>query len=227
MKTGLRRFFSLRRREKEVFDFIDRQLGLTIATVEHLNASLGYLKTHDFEAFERNYSEIDLLEKKADDVHRSTVDRICEGAFFGGIREDLLNLLEKIDNIADSAKDSAKTLLLRRLDDSLVNCLFEDDSLIDFMSNCLKAVMKLRDVINGLEKGRDSAFEHIRALEEYEEKADELKTQVLKRAFERADEFNVLSLLQLQDFMNIADNIADNAEDASDIILILITKGYS
>ena len=223
----IKRFFSLKRREEEVFEFIDKQLSLTIAAVDHLCISLKYLKMLDFEAFKRNYSEIDLLEKKADDIHRKIVEEICEGAFFGGIREDLLNMLEKVDNIADSAKDSAKILTLRRLEDRIINYVFEDNDLIDFFSNCFMAVMKLKEVINGLEKGRDFAFKHVSAVEEREEKADELKARVLKRIFEKAEEFNVLSVMQLKDFIYIADSIADNAEDASDIVLILIAKGYS
>ncbi|MCP8307868.1 MAG: DUF47 family protein [archaeon] len=224
---NIRRFFSLRRREEEVFDFIDKQLSLTIAAVDHLCISLRYLKMLDFDAFKRNYSEIDYLEKKADDIHRKIVEKICEGAFFSGIREDLLNMLEKVDNIADSAKDSAKILMLRRLEDSVINYVFEDNDLIDFFSNCSMAVMELKEVINGLEKGRNFAFKHVSAVEEHEEKADELKEKVLKRIFEKAEEFNVLSVMQLEDFINIADDIADNAEDASDIVLILIAKGYS
>ena len=224
---NIKRFFSLKKREEEVFEFIDKQLSLTIAAVDHLCISLKYLKMLDFEAFKRNYSEIDLLEKKADDIHRKIVEEICEGAFFGGIREDLLNMLEKVDSIADSAKDSAKILTLRRLEDRIINYVFEDNDLIDFFSNCFMAVMKLKEVINGLEKGRDFAFKHVSAVEEHEEKADELKARVLKRIFEKAEEFNVLSVMQLKDFINIADNIADNAEDASDIVLILIAKGYS
>jgi len=224
---NIKRFFSLKKREEEVFEFIDKQLSLTIAAVDHLCISLKYLKMLDFEAFKRNYSEIDLLEKKADDIHRKIVEEICEGAFFGGIREDLLNMLEKVDNIADSAKDSAKILTLRRLEDRIINYVFEDNDLIDFFSNCFMAVMKLKEVINGLEKGRDFAFKHVSAVEEHEEKADELKARVLKRIFEKAEEFNVLSVMQLKDFINIADSIADNAEDASDIVLILIAKGYS
>jgi len=223
----IKRFFSLKKREEEVFEFIDKQLSLTIAAVDHLCISLKYLKMLDFEAFKRNYSEIDLLEKKADDIHRKIVEEICEGAFFGGIREDLLNILEKVDSIADSAKDSAKILTLRRLEDRIINYVFEDDDLIDFLSSCLMAAVKLKEVINGLKKGRDFAFEHVKFVEEHEEKADELKARVLKRIFEKAEEFNVLSVMQLKDFINIADNIADNAEDASDIVLILIAKGYS
>jgi len=224
---GIRRFFSLKRREEEVFDFIEKQLNLTIAAVDHLSISLKYLKALDFGAFKRNYSEIDYLEKKADDIHRKIVEEICEGAFFGGIREDLLNMLEKVDNIADSAKDSAKILMLRKLEDEIINYVFEDDDLIDFLSNCLTSVMKLKEVINGLGKGRHFAFEHVEDVERYEEKADELKARVLDRIFEKAEEFNVLSVMQLKDFINIADDIADNAEDASDIVLILIAKGYS
>lgn len=215
------------KREEEVFSFINKQLNLTIEIVNHLGVSLNYLKMLDFEAFKRNYSEIDYLEKKADDIHRKIVEEICKGAFFGGIREDLLNLLEKVDNIADSAKDSVKFLILRRPEDEIINCVFENNEMIGFFSNCFMAVKKLEELIKGLAKGKKSVFELISNIEQYEEKADELKERILSRLFDKAADFNLLSLIQFKDFINTADNIADNAEDASDIVLILIAKGYS
>ncbi|MCP8318647.1 MAG: DUF47 family protein, partial [Candidatus Methylarchaceae archaeon HK01B] len=148
----LRRFFSLKRREQEIFDFIHRHIGLTIAAVDHLKVLIEYLKMHEFDSLQRNYSEIDLLEKKADDVHRKIVEKISEGAFFGGMREDFLNILEKVNNIADSAKDSAKMLIVRRLEDEIINYIFEDEDFIRFFSYCLSAVVELKEVINGLEK---------------------------------------------------------------------------
>ncbi|MEM3437888.1 MAG: DUF47 family protein [Nitrososphaerales archaeon] len=223
----VRRFFSLRRKEEEVFNLIDKQLSLTIEIVDHLGTSLKCLKMLDFESFKRNYSEVDHLEKNVDDIHRKIVEEICKGAFFGGIRDDLLNLLEKIDNIADSAKDSLKILILRRPEDEIVKYVFEDSELMDFFLNCLMAVKELKEVVKRLEKGKKFVFELISTVEDYEEKADELKGRVLNRLFDKAENFNILSVIQFKDFINIVDNIADNAEDASDIVLILIAKGYS
>lgn len=222
-----RRLFDLKGREEEVFDFITKHLDLTILAVEYLYKSMEYLKMKDAESFEKNYSEIDRLETRADEIQREIVSRICEGAFFGGIREDLLNLLEKVDNIADSAKDAAKILKVRRLGDHIMSHLFENDDLFEYLLNCTLAVRKVKEVISGLRKGKDAALEPIKLVEEYEEKADDIKTGILKRIFERADQFDVLSVVQIQNFINIADNIADNAEDATDIVLILIAKGYS
>jgi len=35
-----------------------------------------------------------------------------------------------------------------------------------------------------------------------------------------------VTVIQLRDFIFVSDDIADNAEDASDVILVLIAKGY-
>ena len=113
---NIKNFFNIKGREEEVFDKIEIMLRIVVRSVEYLHKSLEYLKTMDYLSLEKNVFEIEKLEKKADEIHREIVNSICEGVFFGGIREDILNLLEKIDNIADSAKDSAKILILRKFE---------------------------------------------------------------------------------------------------------------
>ena len=48
----------------------------------------------------------------------------------------------------------------------------------------------------------------------------------MKAALISPPETYILDTLQLERFVHVADNIADGAEDASDIALILLAKGY-
>jgi len=224
---NIKNFFNIKGREEEVFDKIEIMLRIVVRSVEYLHKSLEYLKMMDFLSLEKNVFEIEKLEKKADEIHREIVNSICEGVFFGGIREDILNLLEKIDNIADSAKDSAKILILRKFEKDFIDHLFRKSELFDYLSCCTTAVIKLIETVNGLRKKKKEIMPLINSIEEYEERADELKDSIMKYTFRRADKFNLLSILLIERFIYSSDEIADNAEDASDIILILIAKGYS
>jgi uncharacterized protein Yka (UPF0111/DUF47 family) len=52
------------------------------------------------------YNNIDTPETEADNMRRILSEELCKGTYFTHIREDLLNLVEEIDNIADYTKGS-------------------------------------------------------------------------------------------------------------------------
>jgi hypothetical protein len=70
-------------------------------------------------------------------------------------------------------------------------------------------------------------IEKVRVVEHLEESADVLKNKLFQELYSKADEYDTLTVLQLKEFIDLTDNIADKAEDASDIILIMLAKGYS
>ncbi len=168
------------------------------------------------------YDIIDSLESEADEVHRDTVEKLSTGVFFAGLGGDLMNLAEKIDGIADSAKDSARTLIFRRLEPSEVLPL--KDELCKFLKSCEYAVSSLSEAVRAIGKGREEVIAHVKETEMHEEAADETKNKILERLYQL--QMPVLSTIQLRDFIFQADNVADYAEDAGDILYILVAKGY-
>jgi uncharacterized protein Yka (UPF0111/DUF47 family) len=81
-------------------------------------------------------------------------------------------------------------------------------------------------LVRALKVGRKDALSVIQKVEDFEEDADTHKDAFLKDLFSRAGSLNPLTVIQLRDFTFVADDIADNAEDAGDVILVLLAKGY-
>ena len=165
-------------------------------------------------------------ESEADSVHRTLSMTIAEGAFFGGIREDILNLLETMDNVADSAKDAARFLESEEDLDDFALSLLKSDEMRQFVSNLQAAVGALGDLIAALELGKKELLSRIAAVEEREETADSSKDKLMKRLFKSSSNPNPVTVIQMRDFLFVADDIADYAEDSSDVILVLAAKGY-
>jgi len=165
-------------------------------------------------------------ESEADSVHRTLSMDIAEGAFFGGIREDILNLLETMDNVADSAKDAARFLESERDLDDFALSLLRTDEMKVFVSDLQSAVNALGNLIAALELGKKQLLSRVAAVEEWEESADTSKDQLMKRLFRSSSNPNPVTVIQMRDFLFVADDIADYAEDASDVILVLAAKGY-
>jgi len=64
-------------------------------------------------------------------------------------------------------------------------------------------------------------------VEEYEEAADSFKQNMLVALFEDSSGgIDPVTVILVRDFLFCADDVADKAEDASDVALVLVAKGY-
>jgi predicted phosphate transport protein (TIGR00153 family) len=221
---GIFGFFS--RGERQILERVIRNLDVSIDAARHLLKLVISLQKYDYDDVNAEYKVIADLEEKEDELHRSLVREIATESFFGGIREDFLNLLEKIDSIADEAKDAAKIFHQRHVPKETVDYLFRGD-VISFISTCLKATELFRESILALEKDKREVLSLVEKVEESEEAADTIRYSILDNLFKNEIGGDVLDIIMLKDFLNTADDVADNAEDGSDILQVIVAKGYS
>jgi len=168
------------------------------------------------------------LETKAKDKRRDISGRIAEGAFFGGIREDILNLIGTDDKIADKAKDAARLLAItaeERTEEGFFD-LLRTEHMKRFQENLLAAVTSLETLIEALQKDKRSVLGKVRSVEYYEEAADTEKDHLLRELLGKRETLDPVSIIELRDFIFASDDIADYAENASDVVLVLVAKGY-
>ena len=219
-------FLSTNRREREVFAGVLQLLDTVGTTVDSFVESVLALGKGDIGAAREAVSNVIEGETNADEIHRDLSLKIAEGAFFGGVREDILNLLEKIDNIADSAKDAARFLAA----DSLLGVEARDrlasKDMQLFLAALKSSVTALTALVKALEDGKKEALAKVQTVEEFEEEADSHKDKMIKSLFSDGAQMSAVTVIQLRDFIFVADDVADNAEDASDVILVLVAKGY-
>lgn len=219
-----RGFFT--RGERLVLEKVIRNLDVSIDAARHVQLQLTALKKYDYDNVNAEYRVIATLEEKEDDLHRSLVKEIVTGSFFGGIRTDFLNLLECIDNIADDAKDAGKIFYLRHVKKETIDYLFKQD--VDaFIASCIKTTELFRESILALERSKIDVLAQVDQVEKSEEEADAIRYGVEENLLKNEINADVLDIILLKDFLNIADGIADNAEDGSDVLQILVAKGYT
>ena len=217
-------FFS--RGEREILEKVVRNLDVSIDAARHLQNQVASLQKYDYDDVNAEYRIIAALEEKGDELHRTLVREIATESFFGGIREDFLNLLEKIDSIADEAKDAAKIVHLRRIPKGTVDYLFRGD-VVSFIVTCVKTTELFRESILALEKSKAEVLSLVEKVEQSEEEADAIRYGILENLLKNEINGDVLDIILLKDFLNTADDVADNAEYGSDVLQILVAKGYS
>jgi predicted phosphate transport protein (TIGR00153 family) len=214
------------RRERRVLDLMSDHLDVVVRAVEKLEPMLESAKTGDWKSVEEISSKVEELETIADGLHRDGVVAVSQGAFFSGTREDFLELMEKNDEIADAAQNAARILAETPIDQKsyLVMYMEPEETLGDLFNRLLSAVRILRESINALETDAEIAVNKALLVEREEEEADEIKNRLLKHIFTHKNDLEVLTLLQLRDFVLKLDDVADAAEDSSDLVISLVAK---
>jgi predicted phosphate transport protein (TIGR00153 family) len=207
-------------------DLLLEHARLVMESVDSLQKMVESLRTADMEGAEKYEQMVEKFETDADEVHRKNVSEICRGSFFGYLREDILQFMELADNAADNAKKASRALTIRKVPEKMLS-KFITDTVMDYVRDSTNTARSLIDVIRSLNMKRDVIIEKVRIVEELEEHADTLKNRVFRELYSGSDEYDTLTVLQLREFIDAVDDIADNAEDASDIILVMLAKGYS
>jgi len=222
-------FRVLRKKEDDLLARIVNYTMLVSKTVEKLKELIELLiKKEEKGKIASIFSEIDMLETEADEVRRKLTEEIAAGSFFSYLREDFLLLLETIDDIADSAKDASKILIESKLHEESILSLFHNSGGIRYVDSLLNTVRVLIKCLESLRKvPPKELISLVRSVELSEEDADKMKTELMKSLYEKTKELPILDIISLKDFLNVVDNIADKAEDSSDIILRMVAKGYA
>ena len=85
----------------------------------------------------------------------------------------------------------------------------------------------LKEAITALEKNKDEVLSLTEKVEEKEADADDIHHSIVRHLYGNEINAKSLDIIVLTDFLHIADDIADYSEEASDVLVILIAKGYS
>lgn len=220
------RFHLVGRKERRVLDLISDHFGVVVRTVQQLESVLESAKTGDWKTVEQMTDKIAELETLADGLHRDAVVAISQGAFFSGTREDFLELMEENDVVADAAQNAARILAESPVDPKSFLILYEEDSATvgDLFAKLLTAVRLVEESVRALETDAEVAVSKSLLVERAEEEGDEIKNRLIRRIFAHKSDLEVLTLLQLRDFVLKLDDIADAAEDSSDLVISLVAK---
>ena len=222
----LGRFHLVGRKERRVLDLISDHFGVVVRTVQQLESVLESAKTGDWKTVEQMTDKIAELETLADGLHRDAVVAISQGAFFSGTREDFLELMEENDVVADAAQNAARILAESPVDPKSFLILYEEDGTTvgDLFAKLLTAVRLVEESVRALETDAEVAVSKSLLVERAEEEGDEIKNRLIRRIFAHKSDLEVLTLLQLRDFVLKLDDIADAAEDSSDLVISLVAK---
>ncbi|MEM2178800.1 MAG: DUF47 family protein [Candidatus Methanomethylicaceae archaeon] len=184
------------------------------------------IKELNEEKIKEKSQAIDFIETEIDNLRRSIIGELILSSIFSYIRDDLVNLIDKMDDIADNIKDATRLLSEFAPSKNILKILFQEEDMENYIECIINSIKVLHNSILSLKTTNiKSLLKLLKDVEKYEEKADIYKVKLLKKIYSEFGKFDILDIIKVRDFILMVDNIADAAEDASDIMLQIIAKG--
>jgi len=213
------------RGDRQILGFYDELLSYVFKQMDSLKRLVAYITEEDWELALNEAAMVATFESFADEAKEKASLKICRGAFFSGLSQHFLELLEKIDDMADAAKDASTAATEINLHTSVFHSLLKDpDSLYDMIEEVTCSAKALRAAIESLSQGSDPVIEGILEVRKHEKLADGIKAKLIKRLYSQKSDVDLLTLLQIKEFISSLDLIADAAEDSSETLLAIVAK---
>ena len=172
----------------------------------------------DRERFEMYFEEIVALENRADDLRRTAESYLYRNSLIPESRGDVLGLLETMDDVIDTAKNTLSLFLVEN-PEMLPELQREWCSLAECATQTVEAV-----VISARTFFRDPGrvSDHLHKVYFHEKECDKIAMELKRKIFDR--DVDLARKIHLRYFAMHIDIIADMAEQVADRLSIYAIK---
>ena len=162
------------------------------------------------------------LEDEADGIRRGIHKMLSKAELTSIIRENLIHLANKIDDIANATNASARILIYMNHTDFLKLDEQIHKNVLEMARISVEAVKKLNVMVNKLLTTEEAEIqklgEEVNALEH---QCDELRFAINRILVFNTADINPFSAIEIHSCISALESISDNAEDVADYIIML------
>ena len=209
-----------KRRETKAIAMVRCHLALTMGAVEDLEKAVKAASENREEEMHRCVERVASNEKEADALRRKVMDEISKGELSPMDREDLMNLIKRVDMVADWSRESTRVLgaiPINQMPKTL------QKASIAMLERVKKCTMSLQRCVNKMMKKPEEALKAADNVERLEEQVDDLheKARILlgKEEIQKAGVAVLISQL-----FEAIEMIADSCEDACDQVRVIMVR---
>lgn len=206
----------------------DRALELTLqhavlcekAVITMTDVFYDSLKHVDEQTVLKKIEMVVRYEEEADSVRRTIVEELARGILPPLSREDFIRLVERMDMVADWAKDIARILRIIPREQLLGLC---KECLLIFLKYIRVTSIVLRKAVESMNKDFEKTLRYLNLIEKLEERADDSYLNCLKELEKTVGE-ETANVLLLEKLIEDLENLEDACEDTSDVIKVIIIR---
>jgi predicted phosphate transport protein (TIGR00153 family) len=209
-----------KRRETKALSTVQRHLALTMGIVEDLEKAITAAIKKDEKETHRCIERVATSEKEADTLRRKVMDEISKGELAPTDRENLMDLVKRVDMVADWSRESTRIL-------GAIPMEHVPTSIKDAITQMIKSVREctssLQRCVNKMMTKSEEALQAADAVEREEEKVDDIheKARILigKEDLPKAGVAVLISQL-----FEAIEMIADSCEGVCDQVRIIMVR---
>jgi len=206
------------KKELRIIQLFEDHMVAVENTVNSLIEFLRNLKKGDIDR-EAFVEKIRKNESDADSKRRKMETEMYLGAFLPNFRGDLLGIAESIDVVANKAESTADLIELQNIH------IPEEfiPRLIELAEKSLETYLSVKQAASSIFNDMDVANNYINKTEDLEHESDQLEKALVRTLF-RKEEIELAHKIQLEKLIKKLADIADQAENVSDRLQIVIFK---
>jgi predicted phosphate transport protein (TIGR00153 family) len=208
--------------EKKIFHEITEIINLAAKSNAIMTDLIG--KQYTVEKLTEAIQTITSLEKESDEIAFRVSEDITGGAVSPNIIDELLESIQHADNILDQYHNLSrefgrisKVAIKSFLRDREWNALF-----VDILRLAGRAFSKLKSMLSTSDT--NEIFKMRREIETLEEKGDDIKDTGFDKLYTAAPKMHYLQFYHYSQVLHTCDNILDECEDLSDLIVTVVTS---
>jgi predicted phosphate transport protein (TIGR00153 family) len=170
---------------------------------------------NSYDRLEERVAEIQVLEKRGDEIDAEVARRLEKSFITPFDREDIHELVVLLDDVVDGIQATAETFVIYGIT--------QPDADVKQLTGILAGQgVQLLEALMKLEHGKKDVQPHLAVVHELEHKADALSRAAIGRLFR--DGTDPLEVIKLRDLYQSLEETIDAAEDAAEVIERILTK---
>jgi predicted phosphate transport protein (TIGR00153 family) len=209
-----------KRRENKAIELAQQHLTLAATTVEDLEKAIIAATKGEEEQTRRFAEAVASGEKQADKLRRKIMDEISKGELSPTDREDLMDLVKRIDMIADWSRESTRILGAIPMEHVPEALKANFQEMVKNANECVRSVQKC---VNKMLTKPEEALQAADTVEREEEKVDDIHEKArISLGKEELPKAGVAVLIS--QLFEALEMIADCCEDACDQIRVIMIR---
>jgi predicted phosphate transport protein (TIGR00153 family) len=209
-----------KRKETKALANVQRHLALTSGIVEDLENAIKAAVERDVDEMHTCIGRVASGEKEADSLRRKVIDEISTGELSPTDREDLMDLVKRVDMVADWSRESTRVLgaiPMAYVPDAIKNAF------IEMVKSVRECTVSLQKCVNKMMTKPEEALQAADAVEREEEKVDDMheKSRMLLGTEDLPRAGVAILASQLFEALEM---IADSCEDACDQVRVIMVR---
>jgi predicted phosphate transport protein (TIGR00153 family) len=169
---------------------------------------------NSYDRLDERVAEIQVLEKRGDEIDDEVVARLKRSFITPFDREDIHELVVHLDDVVDGIQATAEIFVIYGI-------TAPDDDVKQLVGLLTGQAVQLLEVLTSLEGKRDVG-PHLQQIHELEHKADALSRAAIGRLFRGGQD--PLEVIKLRDLYSELEETIDAAEDAAEVIERILAK---